>query len=126
MGVYKWLHGDVLEKLRANEDWQDEAAELWETVIPNLDERVNESFGFLLPLMIVLGVNSGMILASFTGAIPTFLIFLMATGNAACAVGCNVLRTRYFEIAGVVEGYKTLLKAEEIYEEHKDEEDTLE
>lgn len=125
IGVHKWLVDDVLVKLRANEDWHEEAEELFDTVMPNIDEHVNESFGFILPLMIVLGVNSGMIIASFTGEIPTFLNFMMATGNAACAVGFIVLRQRYYDIAGTVEGYKTLLVAEDIYEEHKDD-DTLE
>ncbi len=124
IGVHKWLRDSVLPQLRDNNDWQKEAKELNEDVIPQIDEYISESFGFLLPLVAVLGVNSALVLAAFGGVYLHWMSFLMALGNAACVVGFLELRKRYFVTKSFVEAYKMLVHAEEIHTEHID--DTLE
>jgi len=115
IGVYKWLVETVLPQLRSNEDWSKEADELEFDVMIDIDEHINHSFAFLMPLVIVLGINSAVLLSAFGGELLPWLDFTMATGNAACVVGCLILRKRYYWARAQVIAYKALLNAEEIH-----------
>jgi hypothetical protein len=115
IGVYKWMVDTALPKLRSNEEWSAEADALEFDVMIDVDQHINESFAILLPLVIVLGINSALLLSSLSGELIQWMNFAMATGNAACAVAFLVLRKRYFWTKGQVEAYKALIHAEQIH-----------
>ena len=117
IGVYKWLVETVLPQLRENPDWSKEADELEFDVAIDIDQHINESFAFLIPLVIVLGINSVMLTSAFGGELYEWLNFMMATGNAACVVGALELRKRYYWARAQVIAYKAVLNAEEIHTE---------
>lgn len=116
IGVYKWLAQTVLPQLRSNEEWSKEADELEFDVIIDINEFINESFGFLIPLVIVLGINSALVLSAF-GSVYTaeWLNVAMAVCNAGCAVGFLELRKRYYWARAQVIAYRAVLNAKDIH-----------
>ena len=117
VGVYKWLAESVLPQLRANPEWSAEADALEFDVIIDINTHINHSFAFLLPLVIVLGINSAFLLNAFGGVYVEWLNVQMAFANAACAIGYLELRKRYYWARSHMIAYKNLLNAEEIHTE---------
>ncbi len=117
VGVYKWLAKTVLPQLRDNPEWSIEADELQFDVLIDIDTHINHSFAFLLPLVIVLAINSAFVLNAFGDVYVEWLNVQMAFCNAACAIGFLELRKRYYWARAQVKAYKVLLNAEEIHTE---------
>lgn len=117
IGVYKWLAQTVLPQLRDNPEWSKEADALEFDVIIDINTHINHSFAFLLPLVIVLGINSVFLLNAFGNIYMEWLNVEMAFTNAACALGFLELRRRYYWARAQVIAYKTVLNAEAIHTE---------
>lgn len=111
--MVKWMDKQHLI-LEDHPDYKQEAFQLYNETIPQVKMWVQESEGFIIPIIVVQVFNTMLLFVTLVGGESYWMNVFAATGNAALFVSARVLRKRRYTAEGMCRGVQVLVNAVEI------------